>query len=888
MFLRGNGQLMTGPLKLGRFESVLNFMRQEPNGRASARVEAVGKFFRSGTEKWYLKGMTYGPFKPRDDGHYLPASEQCRIDFEQIRNLGANSLRLYHVPNRNFLDLAHEFDLRVLVDVPWQKHRCFFEDIATQQEARTRIHNAAMELGDHPALFGISVVNEVPPDIVRYYGRQMVGRFVDELIDSVKQAAPGCLATFTNYPSTEFLTSEHSDFLCFNLYLESDVSLRAYLDRLQHFAGNRPIILGEFGVDSIRKGTQRQAELLGQHIESVYQHGLAGSFVFSYTDEWFTGGHEVTNWAFGIARRDRTLKPAADVLRKVWKEVPHLVEEQSPRVSVVVCSYNGAHTLRECLQSLEKLNYPNYEVILVDDGSTDETQQIAAEFPRVHTTVQENRGLSVARNVGAMAATGDIVAYTDSDCVADPDWLGYLISAMRRQNVAAIGGPNIPPPSDSWTAQCVAASPGGPSHVLFSDQRAEHVPGCNMAFRRDVLLNLGGFDPQFRQAGDDVDICWRLLEAGFEIGFAAGAVVWHHRRTSVRAYFKQQKGYGRSEAMLLYKHPKRFNMLGNSMWNGIIYGEGSVGLAVHEPKVFHGQFGTGLFQTIYTRNSYSLWGYPALLEWHLVALSLALLSPGHRLLGVAAALMWMLTLVATLRASLSVKLPTEAPKWCRPLVFAMHLLQPIVRATHRYYGRLTAPKIPVQSLLRWSPLPLVSKGILRKDIHWNSMDGIGRASLLKHVANEAVSLQWPGVFDEEWSNTDLYLTGDRWLNIEIRTATEELGSNQCFTRAKVNLVLTRLSKVVLAGLACVLLISATTIGSRLAIAAGLGLALMIVTLIFSRRRCFWAVACLLGVASKHSGLQGDPSKVSAVVVDGVTEAPEEKPEAELQPVLELD
>src|SRR5438045_1505923 len=128
-------------------------------------------------------------------------------------------------------------------------------------------------------------------------------------------------------------------------------------------------------------------------------------------------------------------------------------------------------------------------------------------------------GLPQGRIAGT-GRSGEIVAYTASDCVADRHWLLYLAQAMEDQQVTAIGGPNISPASDGWVAKCVAASPGGPSHVMLDDRRAEHVPGCNMAFRRQTLLALGGFDRQFRDAGDDVDICLRFLDAALTIGYA--------------------------------------------------------------------------------------------------------------------------------------------------------------------------------------------------------------------------------------------------------------------------------------------------------------------------------------------------------------------------------
>ncbi len=93
-----------------------------------------------------------------------------------------------------------------------------------------------------------------------------------------------------------------------------------------------------------------------------------------------------------------------------------------------------------------------------------------------------------------------------------------------------------------------------------------------MAFRREALQAINGFDPQYRKAGDDVDVCWRLQQAGLWITFAPGAFVWHHRRQSPRAYLRQQAGYGEAEALLRFKHPDRFNGRGDGKWRGVLYG----------------------------------------------------------------------------------------------------------------------------------------------------------------------------------------------------------------------------------------------------------------------------------------------------------------------------
>ena len=283
--------------------------------------------------------------------------------------------------------------------------------------------------------------------------------------------------------------------------------------------------------------------------------------------------------------------------------------------------------MEPCLASLEALDYPDYEVIVVNDGSTDRTLEIAEGFPFCRIISQPNKGLSVARNVGAEAATGEIVAYTDSDCVADPDWLTYLVAKMEAGNLAACGGPNFPPPEDSLVPAAVAVSPGGPTHVLISDEVAEHIAGCNMAFRRDALLALGGFDPVYRAAGDDVDICWRFQDAGHAIGFSAAAVVWHFRRNTVRAYINQQRGYGKAEALVYAKHPFRFNLFGQAKWLGRIYGDLSAALLLsRKPVIYSGVFGRGLFQTMYEPPSSLTALLPLTFEWSVAALVLALIG----------------------------------------------------------------------------------------------------------------------------------------------------------------------------------------------------------------------------------------------------------------------
>src|SRR5204863_6644455 len=119
--------------------------------------------------------------------------------------------------------------------------------------------------------------------------------------------------------------------------------------------------------------------------------------------------------------------------------------------------FNGQRTIRDCMEGLEKLRYPNYEVIVVDDGSTDGAAAIAREYS-VRVISTKNRGLSAARNTGMEEATGEIVAYLDDDTRPDPDWLSYLAAAFLNTDYVGVGGPTLPIGNDGLMASSVASS----------------------------------------------------------------------------------------------------------------------------------------------------------------------------------------------------------------------------------------------------------------------------------------------------------------------------------------------------------------------------------------------------------------------------------------------
>jgi GT2 family glycosyltransferase len=516
-----------------------------------------------------------------------------------------------------------------------------------------------------------------------------------------------------NYPTTEYLQLPFLDLVCFNVYLESQARLEAYLARLQNIAGDRPLLMSELGLDGLRHGEEAQARALDWQVRTTFAAGCAGAFVFAWTDEWYRHGHDVETWAFGLTRADRSPKPALGAVREAFSEVPFPRELPWPRVSVVVCTYNGARIIRDCLEGLSRLDYPEYEVIVVVDGSTDATVAIVRQYDcRVIQT--ENRGLAAARNTGLRAATGEIVAYIDDDAYPDPHWLTYLVATFLHSSHAGMGGPNLAPPGDGPIADCVANAPGGPVHVLVTDREAEHIPGCNMAFRKSCLEAIGGFDPQFRTAGDDVDVCWRLQERGWTLGFSPAALVWHHRRNSLRAYWKQQIGYGRAEAMLERKWPEKYNGPGHVRWAGRIYGSGLTHvLRWRRARIYHGIWGVAPYQSLYEPAPSLLGSLPQMPEWYLmIAILLGLSSLSvvwsplklfvPLLVGAVVPLLAQACLSAA-RASFPDAPARRLPRLGRrSLTAVLHLLQPLARLRGRLKEGLTPWRC--HGILRPAPL----------------------------------------------------------------------------------------------------------------------------------------------------------------------------------------
>jgi len=721
--------------------------------RRPDQPQVRGKFLFAGDEELYLRGVTYGTFRPDNRGDEFPNADVVERDFEAMQANGVNAVRTYTAPSGRVLDAAERHGLRVLVGLGAERYIGYLSDARGGRRVEEAVRRGAALCAGHPAVLCYAVGNEIPAPIIRWFGRRRIERLLARLVRVVRREDPAALVTYANYPSTEYLQLPFLDLIAFNVYLEDTEALGAYMARLQNIAGERPLVMTELGLDSVRNGEDVQAASVAKQVRTAFAGGCAGAFVYSWTDEWHRGGEDVEDWGFGLTQRDRSAKPALAAVRAAFVETPFAAGRSWPRASVVVCTRNGAKTLRDCLSGLLELDYPDFEVLVVDDGSTDATTAIASAFP-FRVISSGGSGLSDARNLGLQASTGEIVAYLDDDARPLPHWLTHIAATLSTTEHAGVGGPNIAPVSSPLVAQCVDQAPGLPTHVLLDDRIAEHIPGCNMAFRRERLEAIGGFDPQFRTAGDDVDVCWRLQARGWTLGFNAAAIVFHHRRDSVRRYLRQQFGYGSAEALLERKWPEKYNGAGHLTWRGRVYASDPRRDHGHlqRARIAYGTWGSGLFQRLYTPPPRALDALARSPEWYLVIAALAALSGlgaawppllvAAPMLALAVAALLANATLAGARATFAMAPRSSILRLrLQTLTALLHLLGPAARLAGRIAGGLTPWRHrQVEATIPWP------RSLMTWTDRW-AATGDRLAAIETTIRAQGVAVQRSGTFD---------------------------------------------------------------------------------------------------------------------------------------------
>jgi mycofactocin system glycosyltransferase len=243
-----------------------------------------------------------------------------------------------------------------------------------------------------------------------------------------------------------------------------------------------------------------------------------------------------------------------------YQGYPEVVKK--PFVSIIVPVHNRPLEIKTCLESLMNIDYPSdcHEVIVVDDASSDVTPEVIKSYNVRLITLTQNRKAAFCRNLGAAHAKGEILAFIDSDCSADPDWLNRLVPSFNDNEVGIVGGK-----IDSYfTTSGLDRYEQVKSSLIIGNQikrsrdvnSAFYVPSCNLLIRKILFQKVGGFNRHL-VVGEDVDLCWRIQDNGFKVEFRPEGVIFHRHRNKIKAFCKRRFEYGTSEPMLQTLHRNR-------------------------------------------------------------------------------------------------------------------------------------------------------------------------------------------------------------------------------------------------------------------------------------------------------------------------------------------
>jgi hypothetical protein len=306
--------------------------------------------------------------------------------------------------------------------------------------------------------------------------------------------------------------------------------------------------------------------------------------------------------------------------------------------------------------------------------------------------------------------------------------------------------------------------------------------------------------------------------------------------------------------MLRLKHPHRFTSMGTARWHGIIYGEGAVGLPLLEPVIYHGRFGSSLFQSIYARNALSLWTYPSVLEWHVLAAFVLASSIYFWPLAVVGGLMLAASIMTAVRIGMDAALPSGSPRWSRPLVCLLTYVQPLIRGWHRsrhWFCSRTNPAIRAHDL---PPARARRQRRGERDLCWESAQAIGRDALLHQIEQECRRRAWPADFDVSMRPWDFELIGDPWHSLRVHTGTEELGWPRRFTRCRIVAVSCPMTRALAAGMAVAAVLSVLS-GNQVAMAVVFALScIVLIVLVRSLKRCMNGAVRLVAHCGQTAGL----------------------------------
>lgn len=240
----------------------------------------------------------------------------------------------------------------------------------------------------------------------------------------------------------------------------------------------------------------------------------------------------------------------------------------NPFISIIIPARNAQATLKKCVDSILNLNYSNYEIIIINDGSTDETGKILLGYPGIKIVTTGGIGASRARNMAVEFAKGEYIAFTDADCIVREDWLERLIEGFDYAPEAVSCGGRQELPADASGFQkkifLLMKKIGFVTDYIRKGKNkiaeVSHNASCCVMYKKDIFLKAGGFLNDF-WPGEDVEFDYKLKNSGYKLVFNPKAIVFHYRVDNIVDFLKMMSRYGWSQGVLVRRHKKIFRII---------------------------------------------------------------------------------------------------------------------------------------------------------------------------------------------------------------------------------------------------------------------------------------------------------------------------------------
>lgn len=471
-------------------------------------------------------------------GAVLDLSEKftLRKRLDELAAANVNALILTEAQAETVLSLASQASLYAMVEIAIDVKE--FASPVRMRAVTARIAEAVSGLRGHPALCGFLIDCRLDNDASAKPAPNAVRSAIDTVMRTVRETDSRFLIALKRrfdekrtvpQPTqvTVALTDADLTFASLAKIDAADVSPIIYA--LHEIADARPLVI-EIG-----------EELPGQDGVVALAFGCGAAGVVAPAMR-----RAVSSERQNIRMLAGELLPFAHL---AGSSVP--LPASTPMVSVVVTARDDERTIAGCLESISRLQYPNYEVIVIEDASRDRSVEVAAAAPGVRLLRQSSRaGFGAIRNAATRVARGDLIAFTRADCVIDSDWLTLAVRALTEGHCDAVGGPVFPSQEKRGVAARVRSAIEKAGAKRSSGDRAAQLADRNLMVRKSSLIAVGGFDARFIDEGGDRDLATRMLAAGMTLGWCPAGFVWRCGHLTLGEFLRRRIRDGRAEATL--------------------------------------------------------------------------------------------------------------------------------------------------------------------------------------------------------------------------------------------------------------------------------------------------------------------------------------------------